>query len=159
MRYFKAVAIDVKPFIQWHGWANSLKELEDMNEEGNPLIMAEADIPPFLYNVCPLKIEGGELVERSEAEMEGYEQEYLSQGKLSSYKTKARELDNAFFEYDGHSFPMHEVARLFYSCLDRSPVNAKVLSTAGIYNLAAGNIPDFIDAFYLKLKDLTQAEV
>ncbi|MCH4831215.1 hypothetical protein E5F92_000385 [Flavobacterium columnare] len=53
--------------------AFSLKELQDLGLEGDPLVMTEKDIPNFMFGVCPLKIENGQLVERTFQEMKVFE--------------------------------------------------------------------------------------
>ena len=90
MIYFKASELENKPFIQWDSVAFSLKELQDLKLEDDPLILAEDKIPFFQFGVCPLQIVEGELIERSKVEMEQFELEYNSKIDIST-KVKKRE--------------------------------------------------------------------
>lgn len=76
MIYFKAKELQNKPFIQWESVALSLKELQDLGLDDDPLIIAESDIPDFIFGVCPYKIVEGQLVERTTQEMDEFEIEY-----------------------------------------------------------------------------------
>lgn len=73
MIYFKAQELDHKPFVQWNSVALSFKELQNLGLEGDSLIMAENDIPNFMFGVCPLKIIEGQLVARTDQEMDEFE--------------------------------------------------------------------------------------
>lgn len=76
MIYFKAKELQDKPFIQWESVALSLKELQDLGLDDDPLIVSESDIPDFIFGVCPYKIVEGQLVERTAQEMNEFEIEY-----------------------------------------------------------------------------------
>ncbi|MCH4829436.1 MULTISPECIES: hypothetical protein [Flavobacterium] len=91
MMYFKAQELENKPFIQWESVAFSLKELQDLGLEGDPLVMTEKDIPNFMFGVCPLKIENGQLVERTFQEMKVFENEHNTPS-LASIEKEVGEL-------------------------------------------------------------------
>lgn len=156
MTYYKAVELSEKPYMQWDSWANSYEEYVAFGLENNPLIIAESDLPEFKFGVCPMKIVDGELVNRAPEEMAAFEAEYIAASGFRSYGKKIVDVDKALFVYDGNSFPMHNVARLYYSCILRTSANYKVQHTTGIYDLAPANISAFLDAYYSKMKILTQ---
>ncbi|AMO19404.1 hypothetical protein [Flavobacterium columnare] len=91
MMYFKAQELENKPFIQWESVAFSFKELKDLGLQGDPLIMSEDNIPNFMFGVCPLKIENGQLVERSSQELQVFEKEYNTPS-LASIEKEVEEL-------------------------------------------------------------------
>ncbi|AMA49001.1 hypothetical protein [Flavobacterium covae] len=91
MIYFKAKELEAKPFVQWESVALSLKELQTLGLEGDPLIMSEDSIPDFMFGVCPLKIVDGQLVERTDVEMDVFEKEFNSPS-LESIQKEASEL-------------------------------------------------------------------
>ncbi|QYS86297.1 hypothetical protein JJC03_15430 [Flavobacterium oreochromis] len=96
MIYYKAQALEKKPFIQWESVALSLKELQASGLEGNPLVMAEDAIPDFMFGVCPLKIVDGQLVERDDIEMDVFENEFNTP-KLSTIQ---KEVGNLILEIE-----------------------------------------------------------
>ena len=162
MRYFKAFELERKPFIQFDKWADSLEKLQAMGEEDNPLIIAEADIPDFVFGVHPFKIEAGEIVERTTLEMEAFEAEWNLQNVKNENSKKLREINTGSFTYDSIDFPMDEVSRLFYLSLQNNTIvgDVKCMTIAGeLYNLANANVGDFLTEFYKKLKGLSQPPV
>ena len=98
MVYFRAIEVVEKPFIQWESVAFSLKELQDLKLEDDPLVLAEDKIPFFQFGVCPLQIVDGELVERSREDMEKFEKEYNLQIDKSIKDKKRDELKNMHLE-------------------------------------------------------------
>lgn len=162
MKYLKAKELDRKPFIQFDLWANSFEELQAMGEDENPLIMAEDDIPDFVFGVHPFKIEAGEIVERTTLEMEAFEAEWNLQNVKNENSKKLREINQQSFTYDSTDFPMDEVSRLFYLSLEKNTIvgDVKCMTMAGeLYNLANANVGDFLTKFYKKLKGLSQPPV
>lgn len=156
MRYLKAIALAGKPYIQWDLWANTFEELEALGESSNPLIIAEDQVPDFIYGVSPWVVEGDELVERTPAEMENFEAEYTEGVNQSNYRERNSILDVATFEFNSRDFPMHQTARLYYDCIDRSPGNYKVMSINGITDVFEADLAGFFIAYYDKLKQITQ---
>lgn len=98
MRYFKAIEKPTKPFITWHSWANSLQELTQMQEQNNPLILPETQVPAFEFGVCPLKIVNGGLEQRTTVEMEQFELEYTNLLAQKEIEFKRKELKELFTE-------------------------------------------------------------
>jgi hypothetical protein len=158
MRYYKAEPVNNKPFIYWHLWANSIEELQALGYEDDPLIIAEADMPDYQFGVCPMKIVDGQLVNRTAQEMEDFESEFIASSGFRTYGAKIADVNKALFVYDGKSFPMHDAARLFYGCIQRTAANYKVQHSTGIVDVFQADIPAFLDAYYNKLQTLTQPE-
>ena len=98
MIYFKASKLENKPFIQWDSVAFSLKELQDLKLEDDPLVLAEDKIPFFQFGVCPLQIVEGELIERSREEMEQFEKEFNDSTKTRTTQSKRDVLKNLLAE-------------------------------------------------------------
>lgn len=162
MRYFKAFEQTEKPLITWSLWAESFAELEKMGEDDNPLILSEDDVPAYQYGVCPLKIDGGVLVNRSTAEMDAFEIEYNDSIFLLSQLQKLDGINGGAFSYDTEEFPMDERSRLFYHAIDKkTPAgDVKMMTINGtLYNLANANIAAFLGAYYTELTTLAQPDV
>ena len=160
MKYFKAYPMAERPFMQWGLIAKSLAELETLGLDDDPLILAENLIPATEYGVCPLKIEGGELVERSTEEMDVFEVQFEMRNSLNNQAKKVRDLNVETFTYDDTDFPLNEAARIYYGAVNFLAANAKIMDATGAeYTLLAGNIPAFMTAYYTKLKTLTQPPV
>ena len=162
MRYFKAVETTEKPLIIWNLWADSFAKLTEMGEDDNPLILPEDEVPLAEYGVCPLKIVGGELVNRTTIEMEAFEAEFNSDNFLMDQRAKLTQVNNGSFTYDSQTFPMDERSRLFYHGIDRKPPvgDVKCMTIDGdLYNLSNANITAFLGAYYTQLIVLTQPDV
>jgi hypothetical protein len=160
MKYFKAIEFANKPFIRWAKWADSLEQLTEMGLEDDPMIVAESDKPEFVFGVCPWKVVGGELVERSGIEMDAFEAEYLAREEVVLQIGQFSAVTNGTFIYDTKTFPMNDVARLYYLAFQNDPSNVKVLQTDGLlYTLMEADTPAFLAAYYAKLKDLTKPPV
>ncbi|MBS1535301.1 MAG: hypothetical protein JST78_09505 [Bacteroidetes bacterium] len=163
MRYLKAVEISEKPFIQWHGWAKSLQELQALGEEDNPLILAENLVPEYQFGVCPLKIVGGVLVERSTGEMAEFEAEYLAEQTQIVEQNKINDINSATFVYASKQFPMHEAARLRYFAIGLytgSTGDVDFLATDGtIVTVTNSNKTLFLYEFYKKIQELTSPTI
>lgn len=98
MKFLKAKAIEYKPFMQWNGWAKSVEELAEMGEFENPLIVGEDYIPENINGVCPLKIENGALVERTEEEIAILVQQISESEKNNEVAYLRKYLRELFFE-------------------------------------------------------------
>lgn len=162
MKYFKAFEIAEKPLIVWSLWANSEQELINMEEDDNPLILPEDEVPPVEYGVCPLKIVGGELVDRTTIEMEAFETEYIAENFLIDQANKLIDVNTGSFNFDSLAFPMDERSRLFYYGLEmKTPAgNVKCMTVDGsLYTLLNAEISNFLGAYYTQLLVLTQPEV
>lgn len=158
MRYFKAIQVLEKPFIDFALWAKSLAELEARGEENDPLIIQEIDLPDTVFGVCPLKIVAGELVERDTAELELLEAEFLVLQANKAYIQKAQTVYDGTFNYDGETFPMHAAAQMRYLAVEKqSPVGSiDVLKINGsAYTLLEADYADFLNEFYKQLLALT----
>jgi len=143
---YLATELPGKPYIFWQS-----TEIKD-----GALILPEASIPAMQFGVYPIKIEGGQLVQRSAAEMAAFETEYNAKVIQDSYSRKADALQTATFAYKGVNYPMHLTARLYYSVMQRTPGDYSVLSTTGATPILQAANTEFLDAFYSALKTLTQ---
>lgn len=162
MRYFKAIAVDYKPFINWLLVASSLSELENLGLDNDPLVLQETDVPDFIYGVCPLKIVGGELIDRTVPEMEVFQEEFEVKTLIAESQYKVTDLKTSTFTYDSNDFFMDETARLFYLSIEKLRGNQKILTTAGAtYTLldTATNIDDFLEAYFEKLMLVTKPNI
>lgn len=162
MIFYKAFATEEKPLITWNTWAHSIDELIDLGADDDPLILPAELVPDFVYGVCPLKIVAGELVERTEGEMLGFQTEYETYRKLKDNTLLVDLLKTETFTYDSLEFPMDEASRLFYSAFERTRGNQKLMTATGVlYDLydTATNLDDFLAAFYSKLKLTMQPDV
>lgn len=155
MKFFKAFPQVNKPLITWHEWAKDIVELTEMGEFDNPLIVAEDNIPPYLYGVCPWKIEAGELVERTEIEMTAFEDEFIIEESKIDFAKKLLNVSSETFTFDSNEFMMDEASRLYYHAIDKvRRGNQKILTATGeTYTLldTATNIDDFLAAYHFKL--------
>lgn len=146
MRYYKAIEIPEKPLIVW-------SEVPQDDEDG--LIIPENEIPAYIFGVCPWRIEAGELVARGPDELEALEQEFINKNILQEYQDRATQLMTATFDYDGNSFPMHEVARIYYAYIEITAGNKKVLNTEAFeYTLLDANREAFCLAFKNELSTI-----
>ena len=148
MRYFKAIAQENKPFIIWSLFANSLVELQALGLEDDPLIVKETSIPDNVYDVCPLKIVDGELVDRTVPEMEDFEAEYDTAVIISGQANIVEVLKTQTFAFDGQTFPMHDSARLIYETYETLGGNRKIITSDGQeYDLLDEEIENFMIAY------------
>lgn len=97
MRYFKAISITNKPYIIFSLWAKTLQQLQAMNMHNSGIIIAENVIPLNQYGICPLKIENGQLVDRTESEMAVAKREYENEVKGFNLKKVRKELQELHF--------------------------------------------------------------
>lgn len=158
MKYYLAVEIEEKPYIQWHLWANSIEELAEMEEFENPLIVAASARPEYIFGVCPLKIVAGELVERTVPEMETFEVEFSQKETIDDNKGKLKDINNGSFGFSGNSYPMHESARLRYMAiaLDSSATDTAFMNVDGVGILIAeANLPGFLTAYHKQIQAYT----
>jgi hypothetical protein len=98
MNYFKAFSENNKPLVSFHFWAGSLEKLTEMGLVNDPLIIPESELPLPLNGVCPLKIENGNLVPRSAAEIASYEAAWLESQNNLLINQKRSELKRLFNE-------------------------------------------------------------
>lgn len=162
MRYFKAVEIEQKPFIFWNGVANDIAELAELELFEDPLILPEDSIPKLIYGICPLKIVTGHLVARTSPEMDKYESQWEASEFLAEQKALQTAINNGTFTYDSQTFPMDERSRIFYQAFDRARGlgDVKCMTATGhLYSLDNSNIDDFLDAYFLRLRTLSQPNV
>lgn len=157
MKYFKAIPIAVKPYINWSEWASNLADLTAMGENDNPLILPENEKPAFISGVCPLKIVGGELVARTSGEMAEFEAEYVQETTIRESKGKIKDIEDGTFTYSGNTFPMHEAARLRYlSVANITPSDQRFMKMDGtVVTIAEANLPAFLDKFYKEILVIT----
>jgi hypothetical protein len=142
-----ATELPNKPFLFWQTW----------DGEDTPLVIDEEDMPQNQFGVSPLKIVNGQLEERSESEMAAYEAEYLAEQPAYEYRAKVNGLDTAVFTFSGNDYPMHQSARLFYSCMERAASNYKVMDAQGVIrDILETDNEAFLTAYYNELKLQTQ---
>lgn len=152
MRYFIAVESAEKPFILWASVANSTAEYEALGFDTNPLVLAETDKPEPLYGVCPFKIVAGELVFRTNSEMNAFQDEYNIRQAMIANVERLPIINDNTFTYDSKLFPMDEVSRLFYTAMEKIGGNQKIMTTSNeVYSLLNANIAAFMTAYYTKL--------
>lgn len=162
MRYFIATEQEPKPLIVWNLVASSTAQLIELGLEDNPLVLPEDSLPDLIFGVCPLKIEGGELVDRTTGEMDDFEVEWTEITQKGTNAGKIVDVNTGHFTYDSTNFPMDEVSRLFYAAISNQPPagDVKCMTTSGaLYNLTNANIGDFITEYYKKLRALAQPPV
>lgn len=148
MRYFKAITQDNKPFIIWSLFANSLAELQARGLDSDPSIVEESSIPANVYDVCPLKIEAGELVERTVPEMAVFEAEYDTAVIVGGQANIVEVLKTQTFAFDSQTFPMHESARLIYDLVEKLGSSRKIITADGLqYDLLDADIPLFMNNY------------
>ncbi len=147
MKYYIATEIADKPFIFFQG--------TDLTN--GPLVVAEGDVPETQFGVCPWKIVDGQLVERDAAEMAAFENQYIEAQAKQAYQSKVNILTDDYFTYATKNFPVHDTARLYYSVIERTPGNYKVLNTTNeLVDVLEADNAAFLSAYYLKLKEITQ---
>lgn len=157
MRYFKAVEINFKPFLFWNGVASSLKQLEQLELDNDPLILPETEVPATIYGVCPLKIEGGVLVERTAPEMAAFQVEFDIRKAMLANIQKIDAVAEGSFIFDGKTFPMDEVSRLYYHSMPTIATDHRVMTVeAELYILALANVSNFMTAYLTALYNLTK---
>jgi hypothetical protein len=160
MKYYKAIETATGSLLQWQLVARSIEELEAKNLENDPLVRSLNDIPALQFGVFPIKIEGGELVNRTAPEMAAIESAFEIRIALDAQRTKIDNLETSAFFYDGESFPMDGASRLFYAALERANTNQKLMTTSNeVYNLTSGNIAAFMTAYYNELLLLTKHDI
>jgi|GEM_PF-3799084 len=156
MNFYKASQEIDKPFITWDLWAKSEEQLIAMEENENPLILPENEVPQNQFGVCPMKIDEGVLVLRDEVEMQGYEIEYNQRKTLITAAKRANIIKAAEFVYGAHSYPMHNAAQMRYNAVAASPKGIDMMTVNGdIVNISSGNLPGFLDAYYNKIIEVT----
>lgn len=160
MIYYLAQEIETKPFIFFSSIANSDEELDDSEFARSPLVMAEKDVPAFKFGVCPLKIVDGELVKRTEAEMNQFEEEFEVSKKIVTQNDYLNEVRKSTFDFDGKSFPMNDAARTYYAVLRDLNVDIDVMAIDGtLYSLNSSKITAFYLALNTQLKALLSPKV
>lgn len=98
MNYFKAFSENNKPLVSFHFWAGSIEKLTEMGLENDPLIIPESELPDPINGVCPLKIENGHLLPRSQTEINSFEASWLETQNNILLTQKRFELKNLFDE-------------------------------------------------------------
>lgn len=159
MRFFKAIEIVEKPLIVWAKWADNIDQLIEMGEDENPLILPEELVPDFIYDVCPLKIVAGELVERTAPEMSTFATEFITQESLITQFALLSGINAGTFIFDMTTFPMDERSRLLYDALKNTSTaipDTMIMNFEGKpYKLTEVNKADFLEAYYAKLLELS----
>lgn len=152
MIFYKAITVVQKPFIHWNSVALSVDEAIELEVIDDPLVLPEELLPDIEFGICRMKIVGGALVNRTEAEMLTAANEYEEMQPVISQVLQSRALKTDFFPYDSHKFPMNETARLYYQGIQHIPGNYDVLDMSGeIYALATANNAAFLSAYFTRL--------
>ena len=155
MKKVKAQELTFKPFLTWFSGTFA---------SGDPLVINESDKPELVYGVCPWKIVAGELVNRTPAEMEVFENEWIVSQKIAQQTRVVSKLENssdAFFTFLSKDFPMNQTARLYYLAMQNTTgkTEYEVMATNGMtVEITAANKADFLEAYFEKLLQLTQPE-
>jgi hypothetical protein len=152
MKRYKAIEIPTKPLIIWNSGTFAAND---------PLVLREDEIPAYQFGVCPLKIVGGELVERTELEMDAFEVEFVREQALKAQAATADAVEEGFFMYGGVNYPMNQAAYLRYLAMaNKRPATTNLQSIdGGVVALALADIDAFMEAFYDKMYNLTEPEV
>jgi len=146
MIYYIATEIPNKPYIYW--------QTTDLKSGG--LVLPESNLPKSQFGVFPVKIVGGQLENRTPTEMAEFEAQYNVEVVQRNYENKAEALKTATFSYKGLQYPMHSTARLYYKVMERAPGAYPVQSTTTVTNLLQTANAEFLDAYYARLKEITQ---
>lgn len=159
MRFFKAIEIVEKPLIVWVKWADNIDQLIEMGEDENPLILPEELVPDFEHGVCPLKIVGGELVNRTTLEMSEFATEHDTEQNLIEQFSLLKGINSGTFVFDMAIFPMDERSRLLYDALKNTSTaipDTMIINFEGKpYELTEANKVAFLEAYYAKLLELS----
>jgi hypothetical protein len=148
MKYYKAKEIGTIPFIIWNEVAANIKELEALNLDNDPLVRRFDLIPANLYGVCPLKIDNGQLVDRSIEEMANYENQYQIKTALQRAQSKINVLRVESFRFGDYDFPLDDASRELYNAIAVVKGEIAVMSIIGEkIDITAGQIDDFVLAF------------
>lgn len=155
MRYFKAIEIPSKPFIQWDCYANSDEEYKALKLNQDRTVVQELNIPENVNGVCPWKIVGGDLVARDGTEMLPYEDEHINDIKNADFSSKVIEINKQAFEFLGHQFHMHESARLLYDTIAANKLDKVEIKTKdSSFVLQAQDVDRFMVAYRTSLADV-----
>ena len=158
MKFYKATETDVRPFIYWNGLAaNSIDDLIALGLADDPLVLPDELRPDFQFGVCPLKIVDGELVERTEIEMDAFEVAYNQRQAVSAEATKVELINRGKFNHAGNFYPMHEAARLRYFAIAAdAPGNQNFMTVTGtVVTVLEADLPTFLNKFYKEIQVIT----
>lgn|SRR5690606_27163661 len=160
MRYFRAIELDHKPFIQWDCWATNEEDYLTLELDKDPLVLPEDDIPEYQFGVCPLKIVDGQLVQRTQSEMNAYQSEYNQVAESDRYAGTIREIDKAFFEFNRERYPLHQSARLLYEIAEKeqTSVELKTVDNKRIL-IDSKDLPAFVNSFRTQLKTIINTKL
>lgn len=160
-RYYQAISKVEKPFISWLSVGDyTAEEFAESDYADDPLVVTEADVPPYNFGVSTVKIVAGELVNYSPAEMAVFEAEFLIIDKLKSNRQSLDVLETSSFDYDGQSFPMDQASRLFYTAFEKVLGNQKLMTmSAELYTLVEADITAFMTAYYTQLRLITKHDI
>ncbi|MBF6607130.1 MAG: hypothetical protein ITG00_00130 [Flavobacterium sp.] len=148
---FIARAMAEKPYIYWENTSEPLT---------NQLVREQESIPENVFGICPWKIEGDKLEERTEVEMDAAEAEFNLAAKVSAQLAQINAVDNGTFTFGANDFPMNQTARLRYAAIESIGGDNDVMDASGTtVSILTADLVDFMTAYYTKLKDLTQPAV
>lgn len=159
MRYFKAFEIDDNPeFVAFATIANSDEELELIGEVKNPLVLSEHSIPEYQFGRCILKIVDGELVQRTAAEMNFFEQAYILKEKILAQKNAVRDLDKFKFYFDHNWFYMDSAFRIRIAAVEKlNFTSSEFMNVEGnVVTISNLQFIAFSTAYYNEIKELTE---
>ena len=159
MEYYKAYEIDDKPFVTWNGVGvfNTPEDFEDSQWGDDPLVVSATDIVAQ-YGVYTKHIVGGALVAWTAPELLIFRDEYNINRAVIGESLRIGDVNKGTFTYDGNDFPMDEVSRLFYACIEKTtPSTSKLRTMASTaYALSDANIAAFMTAYYEHLLLITK---
>jgi len=143
----KAHEIKGKPFINW----------QSTNDPVGDLVVSMKDIPPYQYGVCTWKIVSGKLVERSAAEMQQYQLEYIKESAVVNFETKIDLLNKSTFEFNRQFFHMHEAARELYRQIEKYSLELELITATGEkYLLIRADVAKFMNTFDVALQNIVK---
>ena len=131
MRYFRAIELDEKPFIQFDCWATNDEDYITLGLDQDALVVAEDNLPEYRFGVCTQKIENGQLVERTETELLAFEAEYETTSRADRYAGTIDNVDKGVFEFNRERFPLHQSARLMYEVAERNQTDMEFQTIDG----------------------------
>ncbi len=158
MKFYEAIEVAFKPFIHWNQIAANIDQLIELGREDDPLVLPWELVPLNQFGVSPMKIVGGELVERSSAEMDAFELEYNQKQLVNEQAKKINQIARGSFNYGGKTFPMHDAARARYMAiaLDSPHTNTNFMTITGeVVTVEAANIPAFMSQYYKQIQLIT----
>lgn len=159
MEYYKAFETASKPYVIWCGVGNfvTTAAFEASPFYEDPMVVPATSIVSQ-DGVFTLHIVSGVLVAWTASELSNFRDENNIIKGLRTDAQRINAINNDKFTYDGNDFPMDEVSRLFYACIEKTaPSTSKLRTMANTaYALSDANIAAFMTAYYEHLLLITK---